>query len=113
MTEIDPILGTPVVEKADGETPSIPSASVDANVAPEATPAVVEAPVVTEPTPDPEPEPVDERQLWACVTALGPRTIRDNERCPLFHSDAHLSHILVTCPRCGNINVRKAEPGEV
>jgi hypothetical protein len=113
VTEVDPILGTPL-EKTDGaSTPELPDVPP---VAPEPEAAVVEAPVAPAPEPAPAPVPVkpkDTRQAWACVTALGPRTVRDNERCPIFHSDSHLAHIAPVCPRCGNFNVRMAEPDEV
>jgi hypothetical protein len=103
VTEVDPILGTPVEKQDEPSAPELPQPAV----APEAESPVVEA------AHEPEPEPEDTRQRWACVTSLGPRTVRDNERCPIFHSDSHLAHIAVVCPRCGNFNVRKAEPGEV
>ncbi len=49
----------------------------------------------------------DERQLWVCVHTNGLRTEH-----PVFRSDAHLLSVMVHCPTCDGISVRKVEPGE-
>jgi hypothetical protein len=60
-----------------------------------------------------EEKPVDERQQWVCVQSDGIRTLDNKGQVhPVFGSDAHLMDIMVRCPTCESVSVRKVQPGE-
>lgn len=61
----------------------------------------------------PKPQETDNRQWWVCVQSDGIRTM-DNKGVvhPAFQSDVHLMDVMVRCPLCESVSVRKVMPGE-
>jgi hypothetical protein len=60
-----------------------------------------------------KPTDVDNRQWWVCVQSDGIRTMDNKGQVhPPFQSDVHLMDVMVRCPVCDSVSVRKVLPGE-
>jgi hypothetical protein len=56
---------------------------------------------------------IDNRQWWVCVQSDGIRTMDNAGQVhPAFQSDVHLMDVMVRCPVCESVSVRKVQPGE-
>jgi hypothetical protein len=63
--------------------------------------------------PSSQPAQADNRQWWVCVQSDGIRTLDNTGTVhPAFQSDVHLMDVMVRCPVCDSMSVRKVQPGE-
>jgi hypothetical protein len=55
----------------------------------------------------------DNRQWWVCIQSDGIRTMDNKGQVhAAFQSDVHLMDVMVRCPVCESVSVRKVQPGE-